>query len=110
MHSTCQPVGTRFLSRGVDKNGNCSNSVETEQILLNYAGTDALKSEWILHGSKSTQGMLQDSLVSVHRYWGNNFGGDGERHAALQLFYGKLETDCIQSRPQLGVTGATKVS
>lgn len=100
-HLNVDQLVTAYLSLLWSENGH--------YISRNYAGTDALKSEWILHGSKSTQGMLQDSLVSVHRYWGNNFGGDGERHAALQLFYGKLETDCIQSRPTLGVTGATKV-
>lgn len=65
-----------------------------------YSGTGALKTDFTRTGKRSNEGLLQDGLNSITRYFKNNFF-DGPRQDAYDLFTGAWT-------PQKGVPGTKR--
>ncbi|GAQ88865.1 Sac domain-containing Phosphoinositide Phosphatase [Klebsormidium nitens] len=58
-----------------------------DAISLQYAGTGALKGDFVRYGTRSFRGLLQDGVNALTRYYYNNFT-DGHRQDALDLVTG----------------------
>ncbi|CAO1615005.1 unnamed protein product [Sympodiomycopsis kandeliae] len=65
-----------------------------------YSGTGALKTDFTRTGKRSNEGLIQDGVNSITRYFKNNFF-DGPRQDAYDLFTGAWT-------PQKGVPGTRR--
>lgn len=72
--------GMEFLFKGVWADN-------ADLISLQYSGTGALKTDFTRTGKRTKQGLMQDGMNSLTRYFKNNFN-DGFRQDAIDLFLG----------------------
>ena len=61
-------------------------------IALQYAGSEALKTDLTRSGKRTFTGMLRDLKTAIVRYLGNNFA-DGQRQDAIDLVLGHYTVD-----------------
>ncbi|KAL7143740.1 hypothetical protein ABFS83_08G212900 [Erythranthe nasuta] len=58
-----------------------------DDISIQYAGTPAMKGDFVRCGQRTMQGIVQDSWTSLMRYYLNNFR-DGTKQDAIDLLHG----------------------
>jgi hypothetical protein len=72
--------GMEYLFKGVWADN-------ADLVSVQYSGTGALKTDFTRTGKRTKQGLMQDGLNSLTRYFKNNFN-DGFRQDAIDLFLG----------------------
>lgn len=79
---TIQSVGSgmEYLFKGVWADN-------ADLVSIQYSGTGALKTDFTRTGKRTKQGLMQDGMNSLTRYFKNNFN-DGFRQDAIDLFLG----------------------
>lgn len=63
-----------------------------------YAGTPALKTDFVLTGRRTFQGLLQDGVNALTRYYINNFW-DGRRQDSVALWLGDFQPNPRKPSP-----------
>lgn len=86
-----------ILMKGESLNGSGGGGIEylfkqiwadnADLVSVQYSGTGALKTDFTRTGKRTKQGLMQDGMNSLTRYYKNNFN-DGFRQDAFDLFLG----------------------
>ncbi|RZF41273.1 hypothetical protein LSTR_LSTR010501 [Laodelphax striatellus] len=63
-----------------------------DMISVQYSGTGALKTDFTRTGKRTRQGIINDGINSITRYYKNNFC-DGFRQDAIDLFLGQYKVN-----------------
>ena len=69
-----------------------------DAISMNYAGTGALKTDVVRKGKRTLNGMYNDGMNSIMRYYINNFK-DGTKQDAIDLMLGNFRPDPLSPSP-----------
>ncbi len=72
---------------------------------LNYAGTDALKTDFTRTGKRNIRGAMSDGISTVKRFYNQNFQDD-KKQEAIELFLGRYS---IVQRSNADVQGENEV-
>jgi hypothetical protein len=67
-----------------------------DMISVQYAGTGALKADFVRSGHRSLSGIMDDGLKSAVRYYLNNYE-DGQRQDSFDLFTGTFRPREVHS-------------
>ncbi|CAA7391252.1 unnamed protein product [Spirodela intermedia] len=70
-----------------DANFKMSWANHGDEISIQYSGTPALKGDFVRHGRRTIQGILNDGWNALARYYFNNFA-DGAKQDAIDLLHG----------------------
>ncbi|PWA46558.1 phosphoinositide phosphatase family protein [Artemisia annua] len=74
-----------------------------DDISLQYSGTPALKGDFVRYGKRTKQGIINDGIYALQRYYLNNFV-DGTKQDAIDLLQGhyivSVSRDMAPTKPQ----------
>lgn len=74
-----------------------------DDISLQYSGTPALKGDFVRYGKRTKQGIINDGIYALKRYYLNNFI-DGTKQDAIDLLQGhyivSVSRDMAPTKPQ----------
>ncbi|GJW77329.1 phosphoinositide phosphatase SAC6-like protein [Tanacetum coccineum] len=74
-----------------------------DDISLQYSGTPALKGDFVRYGKRTKQGIINDGIYALTRYYLNNFV-DGTKQDAIDLLQGhyivSVSRDMAPTKPQ----------
>ncbi|XP_024534108.1 phosphoinositide phosphatase SAC6 [Selaginella moellendorffii] len=75
-----------------------------DEISYQYAGTPALKGDFVRYGKRTIAGLIQDGISAISRYYLNNFH-DGRRQDAMDLVTGRYKASDSSSPHRSVIAG-----